>query len=114
MADFDAEVLQQDQQQQEQNRLFQLGQKIQLLVNEIHHLCNVVARTFSTPPTQSRPNLNLPQPPPFSRVPSELPTFKLNLHQFLRGNNNTYTDSETQLLHAGSLLSESAGQWYQS
>ena len=40
-------------------------------------------------------------------------TFKLKLFQFLQGNHNTYTNFETQLLYAGSLLSGSAGQWYQ-
>ena len=30
------------------------------------------------------------------------------------GNYNTYGDNESQLLYAGSLLDESAGQWYSS
>ena len=45
-------------------------------------------------------------------MPSELPTFKL--FQFLIGNQNTYADSDSHLLYAGSLLTGSAGQWYHS
>ena len=72
---------------------------------------NVVSRP---PPQALRPNLNLPQPAPFSGLPSELQTYKLKLFEFLIGNHNTYTESESQLLLAGSLLIGSAGQWYSS
>ena len=53
---------------------------------------------------------NLPQPPPFSGVPREFFTFKLQLFQFFIGNHNTYADSDTQLPYAGDLLTGSAGQ----
>ena len=69
---------------------------------------------LAPPPQPLRPNLNLPQPAPFSRLPSELETFKLKLFQFLNGNHNTYTESESQLLLAGSPLIGSASQWYSS
>ena len=47
------------------------------------------------PPPPPRPNLNLPEPPRFSGIPSELPSFQLKLCQFLRGNYNTYFDSQS-------------------
>ena len=93
------------------DRLTFLEQNFQNVVIELNCLRNVVARS---PPQPLRPNLNLPQPSPFSGVPSELQTFKLKLFQFLIGNHNTYTESESQLLLAGSLLIGSAGQWYPS
>ena len=88
-----------------------LEQNFQNVVNELNHLRNIVARL---PPLPPRPNLNLPQPAPFSGLPSDLQTFKLKLFQYLFGNQNTYTESESQLLLAGSLLIGSAGQWYSS
>ena len=53
---------------------------------------NVHPQYITPPPT--RPNLNLPEPPRFSGTPSELPSFQLKLCQFLRGNYNTYFDSQ--------------------
>ena len=58
------------------DRITFLEQNFQNVVNELNYLRNVVARP---PPPPLRPNLNLPQPAPFSGLPSELQTFKLNL-----------------------------------
>ena len=93
------------------DRITFLEHNFQNVVNELNYLRNVVARP---PPPPPRPNLNLPQPAPFSGLPSDLQTFKLKLFQYLIGNQNTYTESESQLLLAGSLLIGSAGQWYSS
>ena len=90
MAKFDNEVL-----QQEPDRMAHLENNFQHMANEHHYLRNA----------NSRPNLNLPQPPLFSGIPSELHTFKLKLCQFLRGNHNTYKYPESQLSYAGTLLS---------
>ena len=46
-----------------------------------------------SPPTQ--PNLNLPTPPYFSGVPSELIVFRLKLNKYILGNHNTYTNAES-------------------
>ena len=54
------------------------------------HLMTVFTQVSSNPPTPAHPNLNLPQPPPFSGVASELPEFKMKLFQLLHGNPNTY------------------------
>ena len=98
-AEFDNEVL-----QQEQNHMAHLETNLQHMANELHYLRNAY----------SRPNLNLPQQPSFSGLPSELHTFKLRLCQFLKGNHNTYTNFESQLRYADSLLARTAGQWYES
>ena len=66
------------------------------------------------PPPPPQPNLNLPTLPYFSGLPSKLLVFKLKLNQFVLGNHNTYTNAESQVLFAGSLLTGSAGQWYAS
>ena len=47
------------------------------------------------PPPPHQPNLNLPTPPYFSGVPSELVVFRLKLNQFILGNPNTYCKGET-------------------
>ena len=111
MAAFDAQVLRQNP-----NRLVFLENQFQHLFNEVHHLRGIVAQAPPPPPPVQpfRPNLTLPTPPNFSGVPSELPTFKLKLFQFLMGNHNTYADNDSQLLFAGSLLSSSPGQEYHS
>ena len=98
------------------NRLALLEGQFQYLFAEVKHLRGMVNNPPPPPPPPPpfRPNLNLPQPPNFSGTPSELPTFKLKLFQFLMGNHNTYQDSESQLMLAGSLLVGSAGQWYLS
>ena len=85
--------------------------QFQYLFAEITNLRGMVNNPLPPPPPppQLRPNLNLPQPPQFSGVPSELPTFKLKLFQFFIGNHNT-CNNESKLMLAGSLLVGSAGQ----
>ena len=106
MADFDAQQDAQDA-QDEKNRINYLEQNVQYLINQIQQL-----QSQTQPPLPTRPNLNLPQPPQFSGLPTELPLFKVKLLHHLVGNQSTYHDSNTQLLYAGSLLIGSAGQWY--
>ena len=95
-----------------QDRLAFLENQFQYLYAEVSHLRGVANQPPPPPPPHPRPNLNLPTPSKFSGIPSELPMFKLKLYQFLMGNYNTYIDSESQILFAGSLLEGSAGQWY--
>ena len=83
----------------EQNRLACLEQNQQILVEQIQHLSNVLTQFFSNQPTPSQPNLNLPQPPPFSGIATQLLEFKMKLFQLLHGNPHTYTTSQTQLCH---------------
>ena len=121
MAAFDANM------QQDPTRMTNFENAITNLINEVRYLHTMQQQPIQPPSPPSppppppppvlllnRPNLNLPTPPTFSGKPSELPTFKLKLSQFLIGNHNTYTDSTSQLLYTGSLLSGSAFQWYQS
>ena len=93
---------------------------IQTVVSELQRLNTVVARNAQEnlnahnarnaeinqnenipppPPTllPTRPNLNLPQPPFFSGNPNELPSFKLKLCLYLRGNSQTYFDPDSQI-----------------
>ena len=109
MAEFDdAQAAQEiDAAQHDRDRVTFLEQNVQYLVNQIQQLQN-----RPPPPSPPRPNLNLPIPPQFSGLPTELPLFKLKLLHYLVGNQATSYDSETQLLFAGSLLVGSAGQWY--
>ena len=79
------------------------------LVNELQFLRGAVSQ-YST----SHPNLHLPQPPSFLGLPTELHTFEIKLSQFFLGNHNTYSDTSTQLLYVGSLLSGPASQLYES
>ena len=113
MAEFDAQQgdAQQGDVQQEQSRLTFLERYVHFLVNQDQQLQSIATQP---PPQQQlpRPHLNLPQPPPFSRIPSELPLFKLKLLHFLVGNRTTYHDPETQPLFAGSLLTGLVGHWY--
>ena len=95
------------------NRMAFLENQFQYLFAEVTHLRGLVHQP-PLPHQPSHPNLNFPQPPQFSGVPSELPIFKLKLYQFLMGNFNTYSNNDTQLLFAGSLLVGAAGQWYHS
>ena len=117
MASFDADM------QQDPTRITNIENEITDLINEVHYLGNMPQPPPSPPsppppslpvPPLNRPNLNLPQPPQFFGAPSVLPTFKLKTSQFLIGNHNTYTDSASQLLYVGGLLSGLAYQWYQS
>ena len=95
------------------NRMTFLEGQFQYLFAKVTNLRGMVNNPPPPPPLPrpSRPNLNLPLPLKFSGTPSELPTFKLQLFQFLMGNHNTYQDSESQLMLAGDLLIGSAGQW---
>ena len=116
MATFDANM------QQDPTRMTNIENAITELINEVHYIRTMQQQPIqppsppSPPPPQppvlllNRPNLNLPTPPAFSGNPSELPTFKLKISQFLIGNHNTYTDSTSQLLYTGGLLSGSAYQ----
>ena len=119
MAAFDAALNQQQSIPNsipDPNRMAFLEDQFQYLFAAVTHSRGMV--NYPPPPSaappQFRPNLNLPQPPQFSGVPDELPTFKLKLFQFLMGNHNTDGDSESLLMIAGSLLVGSAVQWYLS
>ena len=115
MADFDNEVLQQEQNRMAlfENENQNLQNHFQHMTHGLHYLRNVVQQSTSQAPPP-RKSLNLTPPPTFSRIPSEIYSFKLRLCQFLGVNNDTYTDSQSQLLYAGSLLSGTAGQRYES
>ena len=124
MASFDEQVLQDEfgRVAQLESHFSQVVNELRQTTSELHHLRNLVTQNIPPPqfhnphppPPPTRPNLNLPQPPPFSGNPSELSTFKLKLCQFIRGNYQTYFDNESQLMYAGSLLSGPAGQWYET
>ena len=122
MASFDASEAQAEQ----VGRVASLESNMGGVMAELHRLRTAVAQNIQNaqnvpiqqnvpqyvPPPPPRPNLNLPEPPHFSGNPSELPSFKLKLSQFLRGNFNTYFDSQSQLMYAGSLLTGDADEWY--
>ena len=119
MAEYDETVLQHEQSRvaflEHQNQIH--SSNFQHMAQELNHLRNVISQP-NQPPIHSipnsRPNINLPHPPSFSGNPGELYSFKIRLSQYLRGNHLNYNDSESQLLYAGSLLSGTAGQWYDS
>ena len=99
MAEFDAQQgdVQHGDVQPKQSCLSFLEQYVHFLVNQVQRLQSIAIQ----PPLQQqlpRPNLNLPQPPPFFGIPSELTLFKLKLLHFLVGNQTTYHDPENQLL----------------
>ena len=71
MADFDAAQAAQDA-QDDRDRVAFMEQNFQYLLNQIQQLQNQ-----PPPPPPPRPNLNLPTPPQFSSLPTELPLFKL-------------------------------------
>ena len=122
MASFDASEAQAEQ----VGRVASLENNMGGVMAELHRLQTAMAQQAQhaqnvqlnqnapqyVPPPPPRPNLNLPEPPGFSGIPSELPSFKLKLCQFLRGNYNTYFDSQSQLMYAGSLLTGDADEWY--
>ena len=123
MASFDAS----EAQAEHVGRVASLENNMGGVMAELHRLQSVVAQQQQNaqnihlnqnvhpqyvPPPPTRPNLNLPEPPRFSGIPSELPSFQLKLCQFLRGNYNTYFDSQSQLMYAGSLLTGDADEWY--
>ena len=64
------------------------------------------------PPPPPRPNLNLPTPPPFSGLPSDLRPFKLRVTQFIGANIETYATTQDQLIYVGSLLVGKAREWH--
>ena len=82
--------------QQDQARISYLEQNIQFLIDQLHHLQTSASQPSPLQQHPSRPNLNLPQPPPLSSIASELPVFKLKLLHFVVDNQNTYNDAETQ------------------
>ena len=85
MAAFDADM------QQDPTRMTNIENAIYDLIDEVHYLRNMAQQPIPPPPPPppppplqpvpllNRPNLNLPQPPQFSGIPSELPTFKLKV-----------------------------------
>ena len=95
----------------DQARMMHMENTIAQMSNALHTLQTVPP---PVPPPQFYPNLNLTPPPPFSGSPLALPTFKMKLIHFLVGNQNTYPDSERQILYAGQLLEGPAHQWYQA
>ena len=116
MADFDNSVL-----QQEQDRMAHLETenqdlriRFQQMANGWIFLRNQVQHPPPQFPTSPRKNINLPPPPIFSGIPSVLFSFKLRLCQFLGAIYDTYTDTQSQILYVGNLLSVMAGQWYES
>ena len=116
IADFDNEMLQEEQKRMERQTLME--REIQNLRHNSHNQSqeiNYSRNMVQNPPHQAYPprrNLNPPPPPNFFGIPSEIYSFKLRLCQFLGANMDTYSDSQSQLLYAGSLLSGLAGQWY--
>ena len=69
------------------------------------------------PPPQvipHHPNLNLPIPPNFSGIATDLPEFRMKMTQFLNGNSHIYTTSQIQLVYAGLSLTGPASQWYRA
>ena len=97
----------------EQDRFNLIEEHITFLTSELNNVRLQQPQPPSSSPALIRaPNLKLPQPPFFTGISSELPTFKLKLGQFLMGNPSTYSDSPSQLLFAGALLTGSAGKWY--
>ena len=98
---------------QEQDRFDLIEQHITFLTSELTEMRSQQQPPPPPPQTPIRaPNLKLPQPPFFTGISSELPDFKPKLGQFLIGNPSTYSDSPSQLLFAGALLTGSAGKWY--
>ena len=98
---------------QEQDRFQLIEEHITFLTSELNAVRSQQQPPPPPPPAPLKaPDLKLPQPPFFTGISSELPNFKLKLGQFLMGNPSTYSDSPSQLLFAGALLTGSAGKWY--
>ena len=121
------EVLSQHAQQSTEDRFHALEQHITYLTQQVQQNQQLAPQVpippiqpipssppLPPPPPSPQPNLNLPTPPYFSGIPSELIVFRLKLYHYLMGNHNTYTDDRAQVLYAGSLLNGSADQWYAS
>ena len=109
MAEFDSEVLLQEQNAHLEQENQQLKNAFQNQSQEINNLRSIVQQ-----PTVSssliHKSLNLPTPPRFFGTPSELNSFKLRLCQYLGSNMDVYIDSRTQILFAGSLLDGRTGR----
>ena len=85
MAVFDAELDAQNPNAipiPDQNRMAFLENQFQYLCAEVTHLRGVANQPPHPLPQQQplRPNLNLPTPPHFSGIPSELSMFKLKFY----------------------------------
>ena len=91
-----------------QDRLHALEQQVTYLTHQLQIASQPQPQPPPSPPP-THPNLNLPTPPYFSGVPSDLVVFRLKLNQFILGNHNTYTDAPSQLLYAGTLLTKYYG-----
>ena len=85
MADIDAALLTLEEIREIHIQNRQLRDQVTQLQNQIQ---------YNIPP-QPRANLNLPQPPYFLGNPLELPTFKIKLTKYLRGNFNTFFDDQS-------------------
>ena len=74
-------------------RISQLEQAQYQLINQLNHFISQPATPPPPPPPptpiHSQPNLNLPQPPSFSRLANELTEFKMKMFHFLNGNPQT-------------------------
>ena len=100
------------------------------VVAELHRLQNLIAQQaqnaqyiqnnqnigskFVPPPSlfPLHPNLNLPESLKFYGNPSELPSFKLKLWQFLQGDFITYFYTRSQLMYVGNPFSGDTNDWY--
>ena len=91
MAEFDSEVLQ-DQNSQLAQENIQLRNSFQTQTKEITYLRNMIQQPArSAPPTHK--SLNLPLPPRFSGSSSDLNSFKLRLILYLGSNMDAYIHS---------------------
>ena len=131
MAAYDAEV------DEAQRRMAELESEIQALrgnqAQQHHHIQQINQQNMNLaneaslwrdqanrhappppyhPPPPPRPNLNLPTPPSFSGIPSELRPFKLRVTQFIGANIETYATTQDQLIYVGSLLVGKAREWH--
>ena len=113
MAEFDGEMLLQDQNAQLAHENLQLRNSFETQNQEITYLRNMVQQPPRSPPPPSK-SLNLPLPPRFSGSSSDLNSFKLRLIQYLGSNMDAYADSHNQILFTGSLMDGPASQWYES
>ena len=102
-------------------RILQLELAQYQLIEQLNHFVSQPAPQVPSPPPPTppivippQPNLNLPTPPSFTGLATELPEFKMKMFQFLNSNPHTYTTSRAQLLYAGHNLFGSVGQWYRA
>ena len=95
MAEFDGEMLLQDQNAQLAHENIQLRNSFETQTQEITYLRNMVLQPPRSPPPPSK-SLNPPLPPRFSGSSSDLNSFKLRLVQYLGSNIDAYADSHNQ------------------